>query len=134
MRDLSDLIAQVLAKHRTEATGSVGGNGPHWSCRCGERHYNRPILRDAIEAADRHTAGQIVAAVEASQPDHLIEFSDAGWTIQHSMACRLGGQLFACPINQAADRLAVANWPDDSGRYRCTLGDDGRLVIGEAVS
>jgi Family of unknown function (DUF6085) len=142
---LVDHIAAVLAEHRIDNSRTAVPGEPDWGswdarawCTCGEfRTKAREDPTAALLEARLHIAEQIVAAIEASQPDHLIEFSADGWIIQHSMACRLNGHLFDCPVNRAAAVGAFANWPDDPnviGRYRCTLDDDGRLVIGEAVA
>jgi hypothetical protein len=132
---MRNLIARVLAEHHLTASAGT------WRCRCGEGSVGEapwqvtPVARAEIGSdADRHLAEQIVAAIEASQPDHIIEITEDRWTIQHSMACRVDGRLFDCPVNRAAYRLAIANWPDDMGRYRCDVDERGWLVIGEAVT
>jgi hypothetical protein len=129
---MRDLIARVLAEHHVTASAGT------WRCRCGEGSVGEapwqvtPVARAEIGSdADRHLAGAIVAAIEACQPDHIIDLRDDGWTIQHS-ACRLDGRLFDCPVNRAAFKLNGP--PAAPGRYRCYVDDDGWLVIGEAVT
>lgn len=110
---MRDLIARVLAEHRVISWGN------DWCKACGS-------------TGEWHVADEIVAAIEASQPDHLIQFGVTQWAIQHSMACRLSGRLFDCPFTAAAVRTALFDVPP--GRYRCTIDDDGRLVIGQAMT
>jgi hypothetical protein len=130
---MRDLIARVLGEHRVDVLTHSA-----WRCSCcgydvlTEAQIDQ-FVSAAVVARD-HVAEQIVAAIEASQPDHIIEITEYRWTIQHSMACRVDGRLFDCPVNRAAYRLAIANWPDDMGRYRCDVDERGWLVIGEAVT
>lgn len=82
---------------------------------------------DARNASDRHVAEAIQAALEASQPHHIIDVRTDGWAIQHSMACRLSGRLFECATNQAA--LRMAGPPGVPGWYVCESTEYGRLVL-----
>ncbi len=129
---LADLIAETLAQHPAYIR-SAKQDGLHlWNCRCSYDAYGQGDDPSAIQATMRqHVAEAIQAAIESSQPHHLIDLRDDGLTIQHSMACRLSGELFDCEVNQAALRLAGP--PLDPGRYTCAVVD-GLLVIGEAVT
>jgi hypothetical protein len=52
------------------------------------------------------------------------------WTIQHSMKCRLAGDLFNCPINKAAQHASGLGILDDvRGRFVATVNEHGRLVL-----
>lgn len=121
--DLCDLILKELHRHRIRFF--PGG----WSCRCGEERTSRVRAL----SAEAHQAGAIAAAILASQPHHLIEVRPDGWTIQHSMECRIAGQLFDCPFNRAALRLDGP--PAAPGRYVVRLDEPtGDLFIAEEVS
>jgi hypothetical protein len=57
--------------------------------------------------------------------DHLIEFREDGWTIQHTLAERLNGTLFDCPRS-----TWTGGDPGLRGRY--VLNEDG--TIGDEVA
>jgi len=79
------------------------------------------------EYAD-HLAAAVEAALEADQPNHIIEVRADGWTIQHSMACRIRGRLFDCEFNRAA-RLDTDDLDGRKhGRYVCHV-DDGVIEV-----
>lgn len=60
--------------------------------------------------------------------DHLIEFRNDGWTVQHPITERIDGSLFDCDL---------AHWDGADigyrGRYVLTHDEDGQLHIGEQV-
>lgn len=69
--------------------------------------------------------GAYAAAQADTDPRHIIDLRDGGWTIKHPLSCR--PKLFDCPVNRAAERdLAVR--PAAVGRYECGI-DDGDFVI-----
>lgn len=108
----------------------------------------KPTVEEALSAvaeptADDYDRWQTIAEVLADEigrlrillsesPEHVIEFTDQGWTIMHPIACR--PDLFACPVNRAAgDRIEQrGQWISD-GRYVCSVTDDGRFVVGRRV-
>lgn len=61
--------------------------------------------------------------------DHLIEFRNDGWTVQHPVAERIDGSLFDCHY---------ANWDAGDigyrGRYVLTMDEEGQLNIGAEVT
>jgi hypothetical protein len=67
--------------------------------------------------------------VDTGEP-HVIQLAEHGWTMKHPVTCR--AQLFGCPVHQAA--LNSEPLGDRLGRFACTVGYDGFLVIGEEVS
>lgn len=76
VRGVTDLIAQVLGEHQIYASAGT------WRCRCGEKSDGEapwqvtPGQTGQLRAAcDLHVADAILDAIEASQPDHLIELS-----------------------------------------------------------
>lgn len=77
-----------------------------------------PRLTEALHA--------FVRAIDHPTERHIIEFRSDGWTIQHTLACRVRGDLFACPINLAAQELEGP--PARLGRFPVQL-DAGRLVV-----
>jgi hypothetical protein len=88
------------------------------------------VEREAGERADKYAARAVLAVLEAIAPHHVIDLTDHGWTLSHSMGCRLNGDLFTCPVTAAAGEFVPATPP---GRYVCDMDDDGVLVIGEEV-
>lgn len=65
---------------------------------------------------------------DAHFDDHLIEFRNNGWTVQHPIAERINGTLFGC---------TYAHWdgPDLGyrGRYVLYFDTEGQLSIGDEV-
>jgi len=121
--DLRRLISDELFRHRLRFGAGA------WSCRCGITCTSRTMYQSAYA----HLAEEIAAAILASQPHHLIEIRPDGWTIQHSMDCRIAGQLFDCPFTRAALRLDGP--PAAPGRYVVHLDEATRdLVLAEAVA
>jgi hypothetical protein len=51
-----------------------------------------------------------------SETDHIVEFTDLGWTIQHPLRDRVEGALFTCPATMACQMLDGP--PVAAGRYR----------------
>lgn len=74
-------------------------------------------------------AGVIAALTAPHADEHLIEFRNDGWTIQHPIAERLDGSMFDCPM---------ANWDGGDigyrGQYVLYQDDDGQLNIGAEVA
>lgn len=67
--------------------------------------------------------------VDTDQP-HVIEIAEHAWTMKHPVTCR--AQLFHCTVHKAA--LKSEPLGDQLGRFSCTVGYDGFLVIGEATT
>lgn len=67
--------------------------------------------------------------VDTGRP-HVIVLAENGWTMKHPVTCR--AQLFHCPVHKAA--LASEPLGDQLGRFVCTVGYDGFLVIGEETT
>lgn len=130
---LHERVTTVLHDHRVRIGNAYeeDGRGYFWVCLCSAetRVDGFESGYDARNASDYHIAAVVVAAIEASQPNHIIEISDDGWTIQHSMQCRLEGNLFDCEVNRAAPRPWEAS---RNGRYECEARN-GHLIIGRAV-
>lgn len=61
--------------------------------------------------------------------DHLIEFRNDGWTVQHPIAERIYGVLFDCDF---------AHWDGGDigcrGRYVLYADNDGQLCVGNKVT
>lgn len=69
---------------------------------------------------------EVVEGIAEMQPDHLINFDEDGWTIQHSMRCRVEGTLFDCPYT-----LIMARGHGSGGRrglWKADLSEDGRRI------
>lgn len=65
-----------------------------------------------------------------SNGDHIIDFGDTGFGIQHPAPCR--PNLLDCPFNAAAQRLDGP--PPAPGRYVCVLDPWGELSIQREAS
>lgn len=107
----------------------------------------KPTVEEALSAVaeptvDDYDRWQTIAEVLADEvgrlrivlsesPEHVIEFTEQGWTIMHPIACR--PDLFACPVNRAAGDTVRKGAPPDNGRYVCSLDEDGQFVVGRRV-
>lgn len=69
-------------------------------------------------------------ALRVDDDRHQVELRWDGWTLTHPMAERLDGDIFECDFNSAA---MIAPHPAE-GRFYCTVGEDGQIVIGDPVS
>lgn len=106
----------------------------------------KPTVEEALSVvaeptADDYDRWQTIAEVLADEigrlrillsesPEHVIEFTDEGWTIMHPVACR--PDLFACPVNRAAGDMVRSPVPRN-GRYACALDGDGQFAVGRRV-
>lgn len=68
-----------------------------------------------------------------SDPEHLdvVEFTETGWTVLHSLKERLGAGLFSCQVHEMCGRLAA---PPPPGRYRARVKGDSELEFEEIPS
>lgn len=70
-----------------------------------------------------------LAALERALTEpHVVDLRTDGWTVQHPLACR--PNLFACPVNRAAERDLTERPSQAPGQYVCALNADGLLEIG----
>lgn len=74
--------------------------------------------------------------VVKDDPDHIVEFSEVGWTMKHSLECRISGDLFKCPTAKALQytmELGLVNKGDElsylplvgDGKYEIWIESDG---------
>jgi len=69
------------------------------------------------ECPERSAAADIL---ENRETEHIVEFGDASFSVQHPLRERLNGDLFVCGLHQW-----IANLPGPPvrpGRYRATVG------------
>lgn len=67
------------------------------------------------------TAGYVLIR---DQPDHYVTFDEAGWFVEHSVACRVAGTLGTCAYGNAVRMVAVEPDPRQLGRWRITEIDE----------
>ena len=72
-------------------------------------------------------AGQEAGALPADE--HIAEFRDDGWGLQHPLRCR--PDLIGCAVNRAVSTLCDESDepPRPVGRYVVTLDDDSEPVF-----
>jgi hypothetical protein len=96
--------------------------------RTAAREAARAIRERSANVLDREVERlmvQLAETIDGRPTDHVIEFGDHGWTLQHPLiGCGL--DLFRCPVNAACDRGVPK--PQALGRYRVELVD-GALVV-----
>jgi len=59
------------------------------------------------------------------RPRHIVQCTDAGWTIKHPLSCR--PDLFNCPVNRAAEASLWGDIPAGNGRHYIEIGPGGFL-------
>lgn len=52
--------------------------------------------------------------------EHSVVFTETAWTIEHSLRCRVGGQMADCPHHHAIQAVGYEPDPDLIGRWRIT--------------
>jgi hypothetical protein len=74
-------------------------------------------------------AVEVVAASERRKlyaelgNDHWVIFTEDGWTTEHSVECRLSGQMSSCAWHEAVRQIADVFDPDLAGRWLITSID-----------
>lgn len=62
------------------------------------------LLDHNVDDADSIMAGRkpthVLVPLGPYDEQHLIEFRDDGWTIQHTLTERIDGGLFSCPLSR----------------------------------
>ena len=101
----------------------------------------RRLAVTALEAAVPYIANQAVRAERERiyaqlGNDHYVIFTRDRWTVEHSVECRLSGQMSECDYH-----AAIAEFPDDYrarygyGRWRITsVNEDGEAELKRAES
>lgn len=92
------------------------------------RHQGHTTAARMPRDVARLLALAILAEVDGD-PGHVIDLRVDGWTIQHPLSCR--PNLFACPVNRAAENDLTDCPSQAPGRYVCALDDAGRIEIGD---
>jgi hypothetical protein len=90
-----------------------------WSAEAAERTGTRTRLERALDA--------FADAIDTPTARHVIDFRADGWTVQHTLACRVRGELFTCAVNRAAERLGGPPG-EDLGRFPVEERN-GHLII-----
>jgi hypothetical protein len=59
--------------------------------------------------------------------DHHVIFTEDGWTVEHSVECRLSGHMHECAYFTAVQEIADEYDPGNAGRWKITDIDDEGL-------
>jgi hypothetical protein len=78
------------------------------------------VLRVAIPRAAKAERERLYAELGN---DHWVIFTEDGWTTEHSIDCRLSGQMSSCAWHEAVRRIAHEFDPDMAGRWLITAID-----------
>lgn len=89
----------------------------------------RASLMQQLEEA-RSEVQRLRTVLAEDDPRHVVEFRATGWTISHPLSCK-SRDLFACPVNRAAERDLV-EVPEALGRFYCDVRD-GQFVVTDLV-
>ena len=89
----------------------------------------RASLMQQLEEA-RSEVQRLRAVLAEDDPRHVVEFRATGWTISHPLSCK-SRDLFACPVNRAAERDLV-EVPEALGRCSCDVRG-GQFVVTDLV-
>ncbi len=83
---------------------------------CGDRQ----VLKLSVD--------QAVEVLGSVWPDHFVIFTEDRWTVEHSFACRLSGEMHACPAHKAIATIAEDGYDVNMvGRWRITRVDSEGL-------
>ena len=103
----------------------------------GQAHEINRILNDQ-KAVVLYLDGDDYLAV-ADFPDHYVTFGEDGWSIEHSLPCRMLALLDKRPMHECEYHAAIERWvagrmyrPDnDNGRRYCIVSveEDGFPVL-----
>lgn len=66
--------------------------------------------------------------------DHFAVFTDDRWTVEHSLDCRMNGEMVTCKYHRAIEAL-IADWtdPEVRGRWKITdVGSEGLPALERA--
>ena len=77
-------------------------------------------VADMLEVAAPHIRAQVYAELGN---DHWVIFTEDGWTVEHSVECRLSGHMHECDHHKAVVRIADEFDPDMEGRWLITAID-----------
>lgn len=102
--------AAPVVRGRCPACGWVGlfiGDGGHITC-------------SQVDCPNPSAADDILSDGET---EHLVTFTDEGWTIRHPLRERIDDQLTKCALNDVCRDLSGP--PPQLGTYRAVPGDDG---------
>jgi hypothetical protein len=98
----------------------VQGNCPMG---CGERLFlgdGGHVTCSGLECPNPVAVDQVLAEAET---EHIVEFTEVGFSVQHPLRERLDGDLFHCPLHSYIK--ALSGPPARPGRYRAVLHGDG---------
>jgi hypothetical protein len=97
-----------------------------WALAIAPDPVGRQARRDILSAAIGE-AWPMIAEIEQERlyaelgSDHHVIFGDDGWTVEHSVECRLSGSMTGnCAYWTALKHHPVTDWPDPdmAGRWR----------------
>jgi len=108
----------------TDAQWFVAGHARQPETRLRER---TAIMTEALKAAEPHIRAAIYA--ELGNEHHVI-FTEDGWTVEHSVECRLSGHMHECGYFTAASLVADEYRPVMAGRWKITgVDSQGRAAL-----
>ena len=82
------------------------------------------MTADVLTAAAPHMAAAERKRLYAELGnDHWVIFTEDGWTTEHSVECRLSGQMSSCAWHEAVRRIAHGFDPGMAGRWLITAID-----------
>ncbi len=89
-----------------------------------EEAIARAVLEAAAPAIRADERAKVYAELGS---DHYVIFTQDRWTVEHSVECRLSGQMPECAYHAAIARIADEPYPEMLGRWRIDgiLGSDG---------
>lgn len=117
----------AVTGHRLEMPAIGHGVVPR--CSCGH-------LLDDERASEAYIA-HALAELKLLSPHHYVIFDRERWTMEHSLACRMGGTMAACTVHKLVSEWFEGGWPTPSGgRWRITdwTGEDRDRPVLELVT
>jgi hypothetical protein len=95
------------------------------------------LLQVLLEAGRRAAIAAVPAIQAAGRErvcaelgnDHYVTFTEDRWTVEHSVECRLSGQMHECAYHAAVALVADLPLPNMTGRWRIAGIDASGLPI-----
>lgn len=99
------------------------GQMPDWQHVPPEARADWRAVADAVRMVVAADERQRIYAEIGS--DHHVTFTEDRWTVEHSLECRLSGQMPQCAYHQAIAAIAADFEPADLGRWRIASISEG---------
>jgi Family of unknown function (DUF6085) len=109
---MTDLEIAAIAAYEAfaQSTADRMGEMPPWQAIPPDARADWRAVADAVRMVLYAKLGN----------EHWVIFTEDGWTVEHSIECRLSGHMHECGWHNAIKAIATEYDPDMAGRWRIT--------------